>query len=60
MEWSTDSENYFDIDPVEGTISSREALDRETTPKHNITVVATKVSKYARHKRRVKLEQVDR
>ncbi|XP_017350583.1 cadherin-12a [Ictalurus punctatus] len=44
MEWSTDSENYFDIDPVEGTISSREALDRETTPKHNITVVATKVN----------------
>ncbi|KAF4076859.1 hypothetical protein AMELA_G00219940 [Ameiurus melas] len=44
MEWSTDSENYFDIDPVEGAISSREALDRETTPKHNITVVATKVN----------------
>lgn len=47
IEWSTDSENYFDIDPVQGTISSREALDRETTPKHNITVVATKLSKYS-------------
>ncbi|XP_058228727.1 cadherin-12a isoform X2 [Hemibagrus wyckioides] len=44
VEWSTNSENYFDVDPVEGRISSREALDRETTPKHNITVVATKVN----------------
>ncbi|XP_060715261.1 cadherin-12a isoform X1 [Tachysurus vachellii] len=44
IEWSADSENYFDVDPEEGTISSREALDRETTPKHNITVVATKVN----------------
>ncbi|KAF5908968.1 cadherin-12-like, partial [Clarias magur] len=43
IEWNAHSENYFDIDPVEGTISSREPLDREATPKLNITVVATKV-----------------
>ncbi|KAF7692864.1 cadherin-12a isoform X1 [Silurus meridionalis] len=44
IEWNPDTENYFSIDPVQGTIYSREALDRETTPKHNITVVATKVN----------------
>ncbi|KAM9439220.1 cadherin-12a [Clarias gariepinus] len=43
VEWNADAENYFDIDPVEGTISSREPLDREATPKLNIIVVATKI-----------------
>ncbi|XP_017561458.1 cadherin-12a [Pygocentrus nattereri] len=44
IEWRKDDENYFDIDPVEGTITTSEALDRERTAKHNITVVATKVN----------------
>lgn len=50
VEWNADAENYFDIDPVEGTISSREPLDREATPKLNIIVVATKIRKYTRPK----------
>ncbi len=46
VEWRKDSENHFDIDPVEGTLSVSEALDRERNTEHNVTVVATKVSKY--------------
>jgi len=46
IEWKKDSENHFDIDPVEGTLSVSEALDRERKAEHNVTVVATKVSKY--------------
>lgn len=46
IEWRKDSENHFDIDPVEGTLSVSEALDRERNAEHNVTVVATKVSKY--------------
>ncbi|XP_026857029.2 cadherin-12a [Electrophorus electricus] len=44
IEWRNSSENYFDVDPTEGTISTREALDREKTARHNVTVVATKVN----------------
>ncbi|RXN05740.1 cadherin-12-like isoform X1 [Labeo rohita] len=44
VEWRQDSENYFDIDPVEGTLSVSEALDRERNTEHNVTVVATKVN----------------
>ncbi|XP_065132483.1 cadherin-12a [Paramisgurnus dabryanus] len=44
IEWKTESENHFDIDPVEGTISVNEALDREEKTEHNVTVVATKVN----------------
>ncbi|XP_035526805.1 cadherin-18-like [Morone saxatilis] len=43
MEWHTESDSCFDIDTVEGTISTNEYLDRETAVLHNITVVATKV-----------------
>lgn len=39
-------DNYFDIDPVEGTISTNELLDRESIAQHNISIVATKLSKY--------------
>lgn len=46
VEWRKDPENHFDIDPVEGTLSVSEALDRERNTEHNVTVVATKVSKY--------------
>lgn len=39
-------DSYFDIDPVEGTISTNELLDRETIAQHNISIVATKLSEY--------------
>lgn len=39
-------DSYFDIDPVEGTISTNELLDRENIAQHNISVVATKLSEY--------------
>ncbi|KAG7525067.1 hypothetical protein JOB18_021562 [Solea senegalensis] len=42
--WDTESDSCFDIDTVEGTISSNDYLDREMAPQHNITVVATKVN----------------
>lgn len=45
LEWHAESDSCFDIDTVEGTISTNEYLDRETTVQYNITVVATKVSK---------------
>lgn len=47
IDWKTDLDSYFDIDPVEGTISTNELLDRENIAQHNISVVATKLSKYA-------------
>ncbi|KAG8014359.1 Cadherin-12, partial [Nibea albiflora] len=43
LEWHTESDSSFDVDTVEGTISTNEYLDRETAVQHNITVVATKV-----------------
>ncbi|KAJ4936602.1 hypothetical protein JOQ06_001191 [Pogonophryne albipinna] len=44
LEWQTESDSCFDIDTVEGTISTNDFLDRETADQHIITVVATKVS----------------
>ncbi|KAG9328619.1 hypothetical protein JZ751_012749, partial [Albula glossodonta] len=44
IDWKRDLDSYFDIDPVEGTISTSEVLDRERIARHNITVVATKVT----------------
>ncbi|XP_068557714.1 cadherin-12-like [Cebidichthys violaceus] len=44
LEWQTESDSGFDIEIVEGTISTNEYLDRETAVQHNITVVATKVN----------------
>lgn len=46
IDWKSDLDNYFDIDPVEGTISTNELLDRESVAQHNISIVATKLSKY--------------
>ena len=46
LEWDPESDSIFDIDTVEGTISTNEYLDRETAVQHKINVVATKVSKY--------------
>lgn len=48
IDWKSDLDNYFDIDPVEGTISTNELLDRESIAQHNISIVATKLSKYER------------
>ncbi|XP_042285234.1 cadherin-12-like isoform X1 [Thunnus maccoyii] len=44
LEWQTEADSCFDIDTVEGTISTNEYLDREAAVQHNITVVATKVN----------------
>ncbi|KAM9323393.1 cadherin-12-like [Pholidichthys leucotaenia] len=44
LEWHSDSDSYFDIDTVEGTISTNDYLDRETAVRHNITAVATKLN----------------
>ncbi|KAK0152144.1 Cadherin-12 [Merluccius polli] len=44
IDWKSDLDSYFDIDPVEGTISTNELLDRETVAQHNISVVATKLN----------------
>ncbi|KAK2866544.1 hypothetical protein Q7C36_002600 [Tachysurus vachellii] len=44
IDWKSDLDSFFDIDPVIGTISTNELLDRETRVQHNITVVATKVN----------------
>lgn len=46
IDWKSDLDNYFDIDPVEGTISTNKLLDRESIAQHNISIVATKLSKY--------------
>lgn len=46
IDWKSDLDSFFDIDPVEGTISTNELLDRESIAQHNISIVATKVSKY--------------
>lgn len=48
-----DSDNCFDIDTVEGTISTIDYVDRETAPLHNITVLATKVSEYSTERTRL-------
>uniref|UniRef100_A0A673IGC7 Cadherin-12 n=1 Tax=Sinocyclocheilus rhinocerous TaxID=307959 RepID=A0A673IGC7_9TELE len=47
IDWKSDLDSFFDIDPVRGTISTNELLDRESIAQHNISVVATKVSKVA-------------
>ncbi|XP_063318228.1 cadherin-12-like isoform X1 [Pelmatolapia mariae] len=44
LEWQTGSDSFFDIETVEGIISTNEYLDRETAVLHNITVVATKLN----------------
>uniref|UniRef100_A0A672FHV2 Cadherin-12 n=1 Tax=Salarias fasciatus TaxID=181472 RepID=A0A672FHV2_SALFA len=44
IDWKSDMDSYFDIDPVEGTISTNELLDRESISQHNISVVATKLN----------------
>ncbi|KAJ8010281.1 hypothetical protein DPEC_G00073390 [Dallia pectoralis] len=44
IDWKSDLDSYFDIDPVKGTISTNELLDRESITQHNITIVATKLN----------------
>ncbi|XP_037311779.2 cadherin-12-like [Pungitius pungitius] len=44
IDWKSDMDSYFDIDPVEGTISTNELLDRESIARHNISIVATKLN----------------
>ena len=42
----TDLERLFNIDSVNGTITTMKALDREMSKWHNISVVATEISKF--------------
>ncbi|KAM3860834.1 cadherin-10-like isoform 1-T1 [Diretmus argenteus] len=42
----TDLERLFNIDSVNGTITTRKALDREMSKWHNISVVATEISNF--------------
>ncbi|XP_051968159.1 cadherin-12-like [Xyrauchen texanus] len=44
IDWKSDLDSFFDIDPVRGTISTNELLDRESIAQHNISVMATKVN----------------
>uniref|UniRef100_A0AAY4A2A1 Cadherin-12 n=1 Tax=Denticeps clupeoides TaxID=299321 RepID=A0AAY4A2A1_9TELE len=44
IDWKRDLDSFFDIDPVEGTISTNELLDRESIAQHNISIVATKIN----------------
>ncbi|XP_061821087.1 cadherin-12-like [Nerophis lumbriciformis] len=44
IDWRSDLDSYFDIDPVEGTVSTNELLDRESVAWHNISIVATKLN----------------
>uniref|UniRef100_A0A1A8IT26 Cadherin-12 n=1 Tax=Nothobranchius kuhntae TaxID=321403 RepID=A0A1A8IT26_NOTKU len=44
IDWKSDLDSNFDIDPVEGTISTNELLDRENIAQHNISIVATKLN----------------
>uniref|UniRef100_A0A3Q3QM33 Cadherin-12 n=1 Tax=Monopterus albus TaxID=43700 RepID=A0A3Q3QM33_MONAL len=44
IDWKSDLDSYFDIDPVGGTISTNELLDRESIAQHNISIVATKLN----------------
>lgn len=41
----TDLERLFNIDSTNGTITTLKALDREMSKWHNISVVATEISK---------------
>ncbi|XP_063062369.1 cadherin-12-like [Engraulis encrasicolus] len=44
IDWKSDLDSFFDIDPVKGTISTNELLDRESIAQHNISIVATKIN----------------
>ena len=46
IDWKSDLDSYFGIDPVMGTISTNQLLDTESIAQHTISIVATKVSKY--------------
>ncbi|XP_077580528.1 cadherin-12-like [Stigmatopora nigra] len=43
LEWRGDSDSFFDIDTIDGTILLNDVLDREERSQHNISVLAVKV-----------------
>ncbi|XP_061784360.1 cadherin-12-like isoform X2 [Nerophis lumbriciformis] len=43
LEWRKEYDSCFDVDAVDGSISTNEYLDREDTFQHNITVLAFKI-----------------
>ncbi|XP_026981165.1 cadherin-12 isoform X2 [Sagmatias obliquidens] len=44
IDWKSDGDSYFTIDATEGTISTSELLDRESTAQYNFSIIASKVS----------------
>ncbi|XP_069816344.1 cadherin-12-like isoform X2 [Dendropsophus ebraccatus] len=40
----SDLDNNFSVNPIEGTISTNELLDRESTAQFNISIIASKIS----------------
>ncbi|XP_007454325.1 PREDICTED: cadherin-12-like isoform X2 [Lipotes vexillifer] len=44
IDWKSDGDSYFTIDATEGTISTSELLDRESTAQYNFSIIARKVS----------------
>lgn len=46
IERREDKEVYFDIESISGVIRTTQLLDREDTPWHNITVMATEEGGY--------------
>ncbi|XP_021551521.1 cadherin-12 isoform X2 [Neomonachus schauinslandi] len=44
MDWKSDGDSYFTIDGTEGTIATKELLDRESTAQYNFSIIASKVS----------------
>nr|XP_057918413.1 cadherin-12-like isoform X2 [Doryrhamphus excisus] len=43
LEWQKNEDSCFDVDAIDGSVSTNEYLDREEVFHHNITVVAFKV-----------------
>nr|XP_045721050.2 cadherin-12-like [Mirounga angustirostris] len=44
IDWKSDGDSYFTIDGTEGTIATKELLDRESTAQYNFSIIASKVS----------------
>ncbi|XP_053570587.1 cadherin-12 isoform X1 [Bombina bombina] len=38
----SETDNYFTVNPIEGTVATNELLDRESTPQFNISITASK------------------
>lgn len=45
----TDMDQIFSIHPENGSIFTLKPLDRESSPWHNITIIATEISELSMH-----------